>query len=88
MVQNLKAIYERGTLTGAAEFLLLTQPAVSQQLTALETYMGVQLFERKPRKCCLPPTECNCTIKLTVPFHNLNLPKNNSKERVYSKDRS
>jgi DNA-binding transcriptional LysR family regulator len=48
--RTFKAIYERGTLTGAAEFLLLTQPAVSQQLTALETYMGVQLFERKPRK--------------------------------------
>ena len=48
--RSFKAIYERGTLTGAAETLLLTQPGVSQQLTSLETYMGVKLFERKPRK--------------------------------------
>lgn len=48
--RTFKAIYERGTLTGAAEMLLITQPGVSQQLTALETYMGVKLFERKPRR--------------------------------------
>ena len=48
--RTFKAIYERGTLTGAAETLLITQPGVSQQLTALETYMGVKLFERKPRR--------------------------------------
>ena len=48
--RTFKAIYERGTLTGAAEHLLLTQPGVSQQLSSLETYMGVKLFERKPRK--------------------------------------
>nr|WP_320119991.1 LysR family transcriptional regulator [uncultured Marinifilum sp.] len=53
--RTFKAIYERGTLTGAAETLLLTQPGVSQQLTALETYMGVKLFDRKPRKMLATP---------------------------------
>lgn len=53
--RTFKAIYERGTLTGAAETLLLSQPGVSQQLTALETYMGVKLFERKPRKMLPTP---------------------------------
>ncbi len=53
--RTFKAIYERGTLTGAAETLLLTQPGVSQQLTSLETYMGVKLFERKPRKMLPTP---------------------------------
>jgi len=53
--RTFKAIYKRGTLTGAAETLLLTQPGVSQQLTALETYMGVKLFERKPRKMLPTP---------------------------------
>lgn len=53
--RTFKAIYERGTLTGAAETLLITQPGVSQQLTALETYMGVKLFERKPRKMLPTP---------------------------------
>ncbi|RUT79148.1 LysR family transcriptional regulator [Ancylomarina longa] len=48
--RTFKAIYERGTLTGAAENLLLTQPGVSQQLSALEAYIGIKLFERKPRK--------------------------------------
>lgn len=53
--RTFKAIYERGTLTGAAENLLITQPGVSQQLTALEAYMGVKLFERKPRKMLPTP---------------------------------
>jgi len=48
--RTFKEIYERGTLTGAAENLLITQPGVSQHLTALEAYMGVKLFERKPRQ--------------------------------------
>jgi DNA-binding transcriptional LysR family regulator len=53
--RTFKAIYEKGTLTGAAENLLLTQPGVSQQLTALEAYMGVKLFERKPRRMLPTP---------------------------------
>ena len=53
--RTFKAIYERGTLTGAAESLLITQPGVSQQLSSLETYMGVQLFERKPRRMLPTP---------------------------------
>ncbi|WP_372754191.1 LysR family transcriptional regulator [Labilibaculum sp.] len=53
--RTFKAIYEKGTLTGAAENLALTQPGVSQQLTALETYMGVKLFERKPRRMLPTP---------------------------------
>ncbi|BAX81722.1 LysR family transcriptional regulator [Labilibaculum antarcticum] len=53
--RTFKAIYERGTLTGAAESLLITQPGVSQQLSSLEAYMGVQLFERKPRRMLPTP---------------------------------
>ncbi len=53
--RTFKAIYERGTLTGAAETLLLTQPGVSQQLASLEAYMGIKLFERKPRKMLPTP---------------------------------
>lgn len=48
--RTFKAIYERGTLTKASEHLLISQPGVSQQLSSLESYMGVKLFERKPRK--------------------------------------
>ncbi|PKQ61872.1 hypothetical protein BZG02_14705 [Labilibaculum filiforme] len=53
--RTFKAIYERGTLTGAAESLLITQPGVSQQLSSLEAYMGVKLFERKPRRMLPTP---------------------------------
>lgn len=53
--RTFKAIYKSGTLTGAAQELLISQPNVSQHLSALESYIGHQLFERKPRK--MVPTE-------------------------------
>ncbi|GAA0525803.1 LysR family transcriptional regulator [Chitinophaga japonensis] len=48
--RTFKAIYQTGTLTGAAQELLISQPNVSQHLSSLESYIGQQLFERKPRK--------------------------------------
>lgn len=48
--RTFKAIYQSGTLTGAAQELLISQPNVSQHLSALENYIGHPLFERKPRQ--------------------------------------
>ncbi len=50
------AIYRSGTVSGAAQVLHLTQPAVSQHLAALESALGQQLFQRLPRKM-LPTVE-------------------------------
>ncbi|MCI0432026.1 MAG: LysR family transcriptional regulator [Gemmatimonadetes bacterium] len=44
------AIARVGTVTGAARRLHLTQPALSHALAELETKLGVQLFERSPRR--------------------------------------
>ncbi len=44
------AVYQAGTVTSASELLFLTQPAVSQHITALEATLGTKLFERMPRK--------------------------------------
>lgn len=49
------AIYKSGNLTRAAEELFISQPNVSVQLSNLESYMGHQLFVRKPRQ--MVPTE-------------------------------
>jgi DNA-binding transcriptional LysR family regulator len=38
------------SFTGAAKALLLTEPAVSQQIKLLEATVGAQLFERRPRR--------------------------------------
>ncbi|HTE86162.1 MAG TPA: LysR family transcriptional regulator [Dehalococcoidia bacterium] len=38
------------SFTGAARVLLLTEPAVSQQVKLLEATVGAQLFERRPRR--------------------------------------
>lgn len=43
------AIAERGSLTAAAEELLVSQPSLSQQVRALERELGGRLFERLPR---------------------------------------
>ncbi|MCW3466282.1 LysR family transcriptional regulator [Chitinophaga nivalis] len=53
--RTFKAIYQTGTLTGAAQELLISQPNVSQHLASLESYVRHPLFERKPRK--MVPTE-------------------------------
>lgn len=53
--RTFKAIYQNGTLTKAAQELLISQPNVSIQLSALESYMGQPLFTRFPRK--MVPTE-------------------------------
>jgi DNA-binding transcriptional LysR family regulator len=51
----LQAIAEHRSFTRAAEALVMTQPAVSRQLAALETEVGVQLVERGPRHVSLTP---------------------------------
>lgn len=53
--RTFKAIYEAGTLTGAAETLYISQPGVSLHLSSLETYAGYKLFDRSSRR--MVPTE-------------------------------
>jgi DNA-binding transcriptional LysR family regulator len=48
-------VYRVGTVSGAAEVLHLTQPAVSQHVAALESTLGISLFQRMPRR--MLPTE-------------------------------
>lgn len=50
-----RAIMQTGTVTGAADFVLRTQPQVSRQLAQLEASLGFQLFTREGRR--LLPTE-------------------------------
>lgn len=47
--RTFKAIYQTGSLTAASKALYISQPNVSQHLSALEAHVGKQLFERKPR---------------------------------------
>ena len=53
--RTFKAIYQYGTLTRAAQELMLSQPNMSIQLASLESYIGKPLFIRMPRK--MMPTE-------------------------------
>jgi DNA-binding transcriptional LysR family regulator len=47
--RTFKAVYQTGSLTAAAKALFISQPNVSQHLSALEAHVGKTLFERKPR---------------------------------------
>lgn len=53
--RTFKAIYETGSLTGAAQSLYISQPGVSLHLNSLETFTGYKLFDRAARK--MVPTE-------------------------------
>jgi DNA-binding transcriptional LysR family regulator len=45
-IEIFKAVMETGTVTGAAERLFVSQPAVSKQLKQLEKHLGFALFDR------------------------------------------
>ncbi|MDR1503883.1 MAG: LysR family transcriptional regulator [Prevotella sp.] len=53
--RTFKAIYETGTMSGAAKHLFVSQPGIGLHLNALEAYTGFPLFERTARK--MIPTE-------------------------------
>lgn len=52
-IQALFQVAERGTITAAAEALGYTPSAISQQLSALETELGVPVLERRGRNVVL-----------------------------------
>src|SRR5918994_4311095 len=47
-VLTFREVAERRSFSRAAEALALTQPAVSQQVRALERQLGADLLERRP----------------------------------------
>lgn len=49
-IEYFVTVAELGSFRGAAERLHVTQPSLSKQIRALETDLGVQLFERSSRK--------------------------------------
>lgn len=58
------AIYRLGSVSAAANERFLTQPAVSQQLQALENQVGSALFTRTPKK--MVPTEVGKQLYIQV----------------------
>ncbi len=56
LLEQLKALYEYGTLSAAAEHLHIAQPSVSRGLQKLESELGVTLFERGKNKITLNET--------------------------------
>lgn len=49
LFRTFKAVFEIGTISGAARVLEVTQPSVTGHLKALEAYAGHPLFERSTR---------------------------------------
>lgn len=49
-LRTFKTIYEKKSITLAAEALFISQPGASLHLSSLESHVGYKLFERRPRK--------------------------------------
>ncbi|MBM7642685.1 LysR family transcriptional regulator [Streptococcus loxodontisalivarius] len=56
LLEQLVAVYEQGTLSAAAEELLVSQPALSRSMKKLEAELEVSLFERSRNKLTLTET--------------------------------
>jgi len=54
-LQVFLAVAETGSFSRAAERVFLTQPAVSKRVAALETLLGVRLFDRMGRRIQITP---------------------------------
>lgn len=69
--RTFKLIYEKETLTAAAEALFISQPGVSLHLSALENHVGNKLFDRSGKK--MLPTEKGKALynALTEPMNTL-----------------
>ncbi len=63
-LRTFRAVYKSKSLTRASKQLLLTQPAVSQHIAALEARAGIKLFTRKSRG--VAPTEYAKTLNNMV----------------------
>lgn len=50
-----QAVCAAGSVTGAAEALYMTQPAVSRAVRELEEETGLRLFDRLSHRLCLTP---------------------------------
>lgn len=58
------AVYRMESMSAAAQERFLTQPAVSQQIQALEKEVGTSLFVRTPRK--MVPTEAGKELYVSI----------------------
>jgi LysR family transcriptional regulator, nitrogen assimilation regulatory protein len=54
-IQYFVCLYEEGSFTRAARRLNIVQPALSMQIRRLEKRLGVDLFERTPRRVAATP---------------------------------
>lgn len=59
-IRYFTAVAEQGSFRQAAFRLNITQPTLSNQIAALETTLGVQLFERTRKGINTTPRVVNC----------------------------
>ena len=66
-LEQLIVFSQEGTLSKAAEVLLISQPSLTRNMQMLEDELGVTLFERRKNKLSFTETG-HQTVKLTKKF--------------------
>jgi len=71
LLRTFLAVYREGSLTGAAQHLSLSQPAVTAQLHAIEETLGRSLFVRLPRGVAPTPAADLLARRVADPLDQL-----------------
>ena len=77
-VLTFRAVAHQRSFSAAARALSLTQPAVSQQVAALETELGVRLIDRRPGGLELTPAGRTLLVHADALADLLQLPESSA----------
>ena len=79
-LRHFLAVADHGTVSRAADWLGMAQPALSQSLTRMETELGIKLFHRSRRGAVLTPAGTAIVEDIRIALANIDRAETRAKE--------